>query len=232
MDSPAADPVGSTSAFADELLGIMEDAGVRRLALHRAGSPDLAEDALNEAYCAVAAVREPARIENLKAYFCKVLINETARLRREMAIPAGDLTEMSNLWQAPASTSDGLERHVHLSLLTEALFARLGTHRDEWRPAIPGRLSNLDGYRAAIPPRSHEPDRYRAVIAVAAEQVLRDAIDGVSGESDSNDAFRAAYPEYFDQPGATPNTLHQRFRRAREDVKALLQTVVSRDELS
>ncbi len=70
------------------------------------------------------------------------------------------------------------------------------------------------------------------MIAVAAEQVLRDAIDGVSGESDSNDAFRAAYPEYFDQPGATPNTLHQRFRRAREDVKALLQTVVSRDELS
>src|SRR5271166_1882946 len=160
MDSPVGGTVDSASAFDDELLDIMKDAGIRRLALHRAGSPDLAEDALNETYCAVATVREPARIGNLKAYFCKVLINETARLRAQLrTIPAGDLTEMSDLRQAPASSSGGLEHHVHLSLLTEALFARLETHRDEWRAGIPGRLSDPDGYRAAIPPRSHEPGR-------------------------------------------------------------------------
>ena len=33
-----------------------------------------------------------------------------------------------------------------------------------------------------------------------------------SSDVDSNDAFRAAYPEYFAQPGASANLLHQRFR--------------------
>ncbi len=70
------------------------------------------------------------------------------------------------------------------------------------------------------------------MIYAAAEQVLRDAINEEPSEADTNDAFRAAYPEYFDQPGASANLSHQRFRRAREDVKALLQAVVSRDELS
>ena len=49
----------------------------------------------------------------------------------------------------------------------------------------------------------------------SAEQVLRDGINGEPSDADSNDAFRAAYPEYFAQPGASANLLHQRFRRAR-----------------
>jgi len=73
---------------------------------------------------------------------------------------------------------------------------------------------------------------YRAVICDAAGQVLRDGINAEPNDADSNDAFRAAFPEYFAQPGASANLLHQRFRRAREDVKALLQAVVNRDELT
>jgi hypothetical protein len=117
-------------------------------------------------------------------------------------------------------------------MFADAWFARLETHRDELLAAIPGRSSGPDGCQTGIPARSHGPGRYRAMILAAAEQVLRDAIRGEAGESDSNDAFRAAYPEYFDQPGATSNTLHQRFRRAREDVRALLKAIISRDELS
>ena len=66
----------------------------------------------------------------------------------------------------------------------------------------------------------------------AGHAVSDDGINGEPSDADSNDTFRAAYPEYFAQPGAAANLLHQRFRRAREDVKALLQAVVRRDELT
>ena len=42
-------------------------------------------------------------------------------------------------------------------------------------------------------------------------------------EADSNEAFRVSYPEYFAQSGASVNTCHERFVRARADVRALLQ---------
>jgi len=70
------------------------------------------------------------------------------------------------------------------------------------------------------------------VVCDAAGQVLRDGINGEPSDADTNPALRAAYPEYFAQPDASADLLHQRFRRARENVKALLQAVVSRDELT
>ena len=104
---------------------------------------------------------------------------------------------------------------VSTHLLAEAWLKSFATRRRE--------------LAASVPARSPGPRRYRDVIVAAAEQVL---IDVGSGHADSNDAFRAAYPEYFDEPGASPNTLHQRFRRARADVRVLLQAVVSPDELT
>ena len=83
-----------------------------------------------------------------------------------------------------------------------------------------------------MPTRSGNPALYRAAICTSAEGVLRDGINAEPSDADSNDAFRAAYPAYFAQPGASANLLHQRFRRAREDVKALLKAVVRRDELT
>jgi hypothetical protein len=55
---------------------------------------------------------------------------------------------------------------------------------------------------------------------------VRDGIGGEPSDADSNDAFRAAYLAWFNHPDCEANTLHQRFRRAREDVKALLHAVV------
>ena len=89
-----------------------------------------------------------------------------------------------------------------------------------------------DHLLSAIPARSDDPGRYRAVGFDVAEQILRDVLNGEASDADSNEAFRAVYSEYFDQPDAAPNTLHQRFRRARTDVRALLQAVVRRDELT
>ena len=52
---------------------------IRRLATRRAGDPDLAQNALLAAVDAVARVSDLARIENLTAYFCQVLINGCTR---------------------------------------------------------------------------------------------------------------------------------------------------------
>ena len=80
-------------------------------------------------------------------------------------------------------------------------------------------------------PRAPAPARYRALIVAVAEQVLRDGINGEANQADSNEALRAAYPEWFAQPGCAANTCHQRFRRARADTRELLKAVVNRDEL-
>jgi hypothetical protein len=68
-----------------ELLAIWQNQEVRRLTARRAGDPDLAQDALLAAVAAVARVSDLARIENLKAYFCRVLINEVYHLRGQLA---------------------------------------------------------------------------------------------------------------------------------------------------
>ena len=83
-----------------------------------------------------------------------------------------------------------------------------------------------------MPARSDDPALYRAVIYTSAEGVLRDGINGEPSDADSNDAFRAAYPEFFASGDASANLCHQRFSRARSDVRTLLQSVVSRDELT
>ncbi len=82
-----------------------------------------------------------------------------------------------------------------------------------------------------MPARSSAPGRYRDLIVAVAEQVLRDGINGEANQADSNEALRAAYPEWFAQPGCAANTCHQRFRRARADTRELLKAVVNRDEL-
>jgi hypothetical protein len=80
---------------------------------------------------------------------------------------------------------------------------------------------------AAVPARSDDPARYHTVIYAAAEQILRDGINGDASEADTNDALRVSYPEYFDQPGASRSACHQRFSRARTDVRELLRAIVN-----
>ena len=64
---------------------IWQDPEVRRLAARRGGNPDLGQDALLGVVAAVARVSDLTRIENLKAYFCRVLINEVYCLRGQLA---------------------------------------------------------------------------------------------------------------------------------------------------
>jgi len=67
--------------FQQELLTIWKDPQIFRVALRHAGDADLAEDGLQETFYAVARVTDPQRIENLRAFFCTVLIRKIYHLR-------------------------------------------------------------------------------------------------------------------------------------------------------
>ncbi|HEY1347048.1 MAG TPA: sigma factor, partial [Streptosporangiaceae bacterium] len=87
---PGRSPVTPPS-FHDELTRIWRDPQIRGLALRRAGRHDLAEDALQETYYSVARVKDPGRIENLRAFFCRALINQISHLRSQLnPIPVED----------------------------------------------------------------------------------------------------------------------------------------------
>jgi hypothetical protein len=219
------DAPGGSSDFQQRLLDTRNDPQVIGLAWKWAGNdPHLAQDALQIAYYKVATFTRPERISNLHAYFLAVLKNEITAVyaQRQKTAPREDPGAALESGQygtvvcGPAR-SRPIDDLVRTSLLAGSVRARLAARR----------LSLL----AAIPARSDDLRRYRSVIYHSAEQILLDSLNGEASDADSSDTFRAAYPEYFAQPGASANLLHQRFRRAREDVKALLQAVVSRDEL-
>jgi DNA-directed RNA polymerase specialized sigma24 family protein len=218
------DAPGGSPDFQQNLLEVRHDPQVIGLARRWAGAPDLAEDALQIAYCNVATARHPQRIENLHAYFVTVLKNEIAALRvqgkKTTPLPKPDAaldSAQRGTVVCGSARSRSLDDLVRTSLLARSLRTRLAARR----------ISLL----LAIPARSEDLRRYRAVIYASAEQVLVDGLNGEASDADSNDTFRAAYPEYFAQPGAAASLVYQRFRRARQDVKALLQAVVDHDEL-
>lgn len=220
------DAPGGSWDFQRRALAIRLDPQVIGLGRRWAGKDrQLAEDGLDVAQYKVATVPHPERIENLKAYFLKVLKNEINALRAQhrKTIPLQNPGAALELGQrgtvvcgpAPSRAMDDL---VRTRLLARSLRARLVVQRES--------------LLIAVPARSNDPRRYRTVTYHAAEQILLDSLNGDASDADSNDAFRDAYPEYFNQPGAAVNTCHQRFRRAREDVRALLRAVVDHDELT
>lgn len=81
---------GSTD-FYRELLAIAGDPRVLSLARRRVGDHDLAEDVIQEALYSVSRVSDPEHIDDLRAYFCTVVIREAGRLRGvQRALPFDD----------------------------------------------------------------------------------------------------------------------------------------------
>ncbi len=220
MDS--IDPEDSRAAALKRLSEILADPRTKALALRYAGRPDLAGDALQSTYFALARLEHLGQIVNLPAYTRKVLVREIYRERNQLgAILIDDFVRVVEAHQETTSRHPGppgVDDMVCASLRNQIWLERFTAQRDD--------------LRAAVPSRSVDPDRYRDVICDVAEQVLRDGINGEPSDADSNPALAAAYPDHFAQADAAQNTLHQRFRRAREDIKALLQAVVNRDELT
>jgi len=208
-EDDAAGP-GPAPEFPLELLAIWADPEVRKLAARHAGDPDLAQDALLEAVYAVAQLGDLSRIRDLRAYFCRVLINKAHRLRSQLA--AGGPYD-----PATAPASPPFDGTAATRLLARTWLRSFSADRDRLRSNVPG--------------RSPQSDRYRELIVRTAEHILRTALDGNVSWADCNEALQAALPDWFGQPGSAENTCHKRLSRARRDVQDVLRGVVSRDEL-
>ena len=212
------DAPGGSSGFQQELLALWQDPQVRSFVRKLAGDWDLIEDLWQAALCAAGTVKHPEHIDDRRAYFITVLKHEAYHLYAlSRAIPMEIPDQHGALVCGPAPARPVADTAC-TSVQAESWLGRLHAQRT--------------CLKAMVPARSDDPVLYRALIYTSAEGVLRDGINAEPSDADSNDAFRVAYPEYFAQPGASANLLHQRFRRAREDVKALLQTVVQHDELT
>ena len=175
--------------------------------------PELAEDALQETFYALARIKDPSGIKNLRAYFYRVLIRVVHQLRSE-----DRRTNLETLleWEQYAAAGPGqvLARPADESarLAAEGWLKLFSAHRERLTAAVPG--------------RSPDPGRYRNLNIAVTERILGAMPDQGDSEPDSSGAFRAGYPEWFDEAGCAPANLELRLARARSDVRNLLLVTV------
>lgn len=207
--------------FREELAKLARDPAIRRLAASRAGSRELAEDALQETYWAVLRVKSSQAIQDLRAYYCRSLIREIIHQRsRSTLVPVEDIaatTEQertgSSLYNPPAS----VEYEASIRLLAETVLTRLEHDRDQ--------------LMSSVPARSPDHRRYRAGIIAAARAILLLLLQGDLASADWNAILKSAYPQWYDEPGSPRDGRDQRLSRARRDVRSLLQKILPRYEL-
>ena len=214
-------PDGQRREFLRELLEIRQDPLVESLARRRAGAPDLAEDALQEAYYAIATTKNPEKISNLRAYFCRVLTRKAAELGGQLAThPADDVADLADL------RHDMLVRQQPAPPVDEAVSRRILAAT--WLKRFVVQRASLVGN---VPGRSPDPVRYRHLIVAVAERMLWSMVSGDISDADSNWNLSAAYPEWFTGQGCAAGNGYQRFSRARADVVGVLRLVVRRVEV-
>jgi hypothetical protein len=213
-------PDDSRSDYLERLAVIREDPQVKNLAHRRAGDPELAKDALQEAYYAMAKV-DPEQIEDLRRYFCTVVTHTAYRLRGQLRAavvddPAG-LVDASGRKLGGESLPPTFDEAVHTNMMG-----------DNWRECL---AMNQVALTSNVPGRSPDPDKYRNVIAIVSKEMLNAILTGDFREVDLNLALRAAYPEWFAERRVGVSNIHQRFARARADMRDLLKSVISLEEL-
>jgi hypothetical protein len=215
-------PAGSRSDYFERLAVIREDPKVKNLARGRAGDTELAEDALQETYYAVAQmlarIENPERIVDLRAYYCRVLLRNIHKFRSQLG---------ATLIDDFGAVADNCQRKPGGELPPPPFDEAVGSYL-----LIQGFLRYLTEHGAAlsrtVPGRSHDPDRYRDVIVTVGERVLRASVAGGLSDPEQNLAFHTLYPQWFAEAGNAINNIHQRFARARADVCRLLQEITLR----
>lgn len=217
-------PDRAASNYRDELLNLWKDPSIRRFAQFRAGCPELAEDALQEVFYSLDRVKEPERIENLRAFFFKALVREIEHQRRQLGPrpvesleTAAGYRRQDILWADPADR--WVDRKAVLAVLAETWLARFRREREQLAATVPDRCS----------PR---PGCYRSAIVGVAETILRSLVAGSVSSADCNEALQATLPGWFDAPGCSADNRYQRLSRARQDIWELLKEVIDRKDLA
>lgn len=80
------------------------------------------------------------------------------------------------------------------------------------------------------PGRSPELGRYRDIIVTTAERILLAILSDLSNPN-LNLTQCVAFRKWFAEDGVAPSDAQQRLSRARPDVRGLLGTLISREEL-
>lgn len=114
MPSPA-NPADPRSDHLEQLAAIRDDPQVKKLARAWAGDPDLTEDALQEVFFTMARMECPERIEDLRQYFCAMVVRQAHWLRGQLGAAVvddlagrgGALPPPLPLTTAPASAIPG-----------------------------------------------------------------------------------------------------------------------------
>jgi DNA-directed RNA polymerase specialized sigma24 family protein len=206
------------------IAAIAADPETFRRAVRRAGSRELAEDAIQETVRAIAERKSPVAIENLEGFFYVTLMRIIDhQLGRPAATPDPDIGLTSDRHQSRNSLfaqPAPVEGDAHLRILAEAVRAAL--EREQAR----------DGLASLIPGRSGDPGRYRSAMVWAAKTIFALLVEGYVTAPDWNAILKTAYPQWCDEPGLAPAARDQRLSRARRDVQQLLRSVLSRDELA
>jgi hypothetical protein len=210
----------------DDLARIATDPEMIRRAARRAGSRELAEDALQETVRAITERKTVEPIENLRGFFYVSLIREIDhQLGRPAAIPAGDAAAIADRYPDGTSMSTAyatvsVESEACMQLLAEAVL-----HMFEHESA-------RERLMALVPARSDDPHRYRAAVVAATKAIFGLLLDGYVTAADWNFILKTTDPQWCDEPGLARAAIDQRLSRARRDVRSLLRSVLSRDQLA
>jgi DNA-directed RNA polymerase specialized sigma24 family protein len=201
--------------FMAEMSQLYQDPRIRSYAVRMAG--DLAEDALQETWLILAQVHHRKDIQNLRAYFMTVLLNEIRRLQRrsrERLVPVEDTFASDPALAVPGPGEDGSD----LRVTAERWLTQLLDDRERLKRAIPG--------------RSRDADCYRAVIITVITEIVGLGLAGAATHADLNEILREEYPTWFRERGLSADVADQRLSRARQDVRRLLQAIIEPQDLS
>lgn len=192
------------SPFIAELVRARQDPEIVRRARRYAGSQELGDDGLQDAFYILASRRDPAQIINIRAYFWTVTRREIGRQLSQVApVDPAVLAERGE----PGDVSDLAAWHIRC----ERRLARFRGIREKLLEAIPA--------------SSPDPARYRALIVSVVHRTLREAFYGCVSKSEINADLRSGYPEWLDPAGCPATTRDKRLSRARQHLMLVLITI-------
>jgi len=206
--------------FYEDLESVVLDPKIMRLAERRAGSRELALDAVQATYLAVSRVKDPEGILDLAAFVWTSLIREInhQRTRASCFTPVEDIASAGEQGDSSSGHSlpDSVEHEVEIRRLAQSVLDRLDGHCEQLMAAIPGRSAN--------------PLQYRIAIVAAARAIFLMLIQGSVTSADWNAALKSSC-SWFAEDGLSPDLTYQRLSRGRLDVRMLLQRLVPREQL-